>query len=302
MIPGIAITLCGMCIGLGLWWMLSTVLTPMARLEPAIERLSPGHLDLTPAQERPETDRPDLVERVGAWTERALGSRVGGLTPQRDLALLGGRRTRWWGLKTIGALAGLLVPNVSSALMTLAGGSLNLAIPFGAGLALAAVAWFVPDLKVRGEAKAARYDFSLAVAAYLQQVAILRRASYGPTDAMTKAAHLSQSWTFRRIQAALFRADLAHVPPWTALEQLSTDLDVPELEAAADIMRSAGESGAGVWPALMARSNAIRQEAMANAQGKSKSSTTAMSAPIALMAMVFFAGVVFPALMQLSAA
>lgn len=297
---GIAVIACGMAVGLGLWWMVSTVLTPMARLEPAVARLSPSRLEMAAVDLPQPTGPTSFVDRIGAWAEPTFSGRAGLTTPERDLALLGVRRTHFWGRKVIGALFGLVFPPAASALIVLAGGTMDLVLPSFVGLLLAVMGWLLPDLKVQRAAKRARYDFSLAVAAYLQQVAVLRRASYETTEAMTKAAEISQSWTFRRIQAALFRASLAHVPPWEALNQLSEDLDVPELEAAADIMRSAGESGAGVWSALVARSTAIRRQAMADTQGGSQSATTAMSAPIALMAVVFFLGVLFPALIQLS--
>ena len=54
---------------------------------------------------------------------------------------------------------------------------------------------------------------------------------------MEVAADVGDSWVFRRLGEELARSRWSGLPPWEALQALSTELGLPELAILADIMR-----------------------------------------------------------------
>lgn len=296
----LAIVTCGLLAGFGLVVIISSLLTPQPRLAPAMERLAPrrlGVVNLTGTD--PVGHHDGIVGRIGQWLSPHLSTRTGFTPPDRDLNLLGMSREQFYGEKAVLALGGLALPSVSGLLSQWLGFGLGYVLPLGAGLVMALIGWFIPDTQVSSKAGAARQDFTLAAVAYLQLVAILRRAGRGTASSMHEAAALSDSWTFKRIRTALYRAQLAQIPAWDALDELSEDMGVPALEDVANIMRSAGEDGAGVYESLVSRANSLRSKSLSSDHGSAMTATSAMSIPVATMVTLFAAALVLPALAQI---
>ena len=154
-------------------------------LRDALERLSPDH-----ARRRTHTvaAATDPTQRLGLWGMKVLPAPVWGRTPTRELAILRQPVSQFYGEKIRYALLGLAIPPLLTALFTLLGADLPFVIPVVATVGFAAVMFFLPDYNVRDDAKRARAEFSRALGAYIDLVALERLNGSGPRQAMEAAA------------------------------------------------------------------------------------------------------------------
>ena len=104
---------------------------------------------------------------------------------------------------------------------------------------------------------------------------------------------------FRRLGEELARSRWSGVPPWEALQALSTELGLPELADLGDIMRLSGQEGAQVYSNLRARSAGMRA-AMLNAElAEANEIGERMSIPMSILGVIFLAMLICPALLRL---
>lgn len=292
--PYAPLMLAGLATAAGLLLLLREWIPSQPDLGEASKRLAPSNLQLTRAQ------RPGLTTTSG-WFERAALAlhrrtpHIPGVTPdQTDLNLLGVSTAGLMTRKLLGALVGLALPVLATMTLQLAGVGVNLVIPAGVGLFFAVLGWLLPDSQLREKAGERREEFVRAALAYLQLVAIMRMANAGPHQAMMRSAEISDAWTFRRIRLELARAEWTKTPAWDALSALGEQIDVPQLADIGDIMRTAGETSAGVSDTLLARATALRDQLLSQAHAKANSATTSMAAPGALLLVVALLAIVYP--------
>lgn len=263
-----------------------------------IWRLAPAQPDLATALDRlaPERGTRDfekvdangsLPDRLGIWVQRTLPAVSLGRTPVRELAMLRIPVHRYYGEKALFFLLGVLFPPVLTALCFLFGFTPPVVLPLGASLALGVALSFLPDYNARSDAKAARVEFSHALAAYVDLVALERLSGSGTTQAMELAAEVGDSWVFQRLREELARARWSGTPPWDSLTELSVELGLPELGELADIMRLSGEEGATVYTTLRARSSSLRNALLSNELAKANADGERMSLPVAALSLVF---------------
>ncbi|MEZ0092480.1 type II secretion system F family protein [Streptacidiphilus sp. EB129] len=288
---------------------LLTGATVGAGITVAAAGLMPGRTDLGDVLSRLDANRLDVLEprrhagavtvteRLGARVLAQVGEQVLRI-PRRELELTG-RSAAWFiGKKLTTALAAMLMPMAGVALYTAAIGPPPVAIPLLGALAFAVVAWFLPDIKVRQEAAEARTEFRTAVASYLELVGLERAADAGPTESLRRAAEVGDGWVFQRIRDAIVRAELAGIPPWDGLRQLSTEIGVPELGAPADIIALAGEEGAAVYSTLQAQARSLRGQLLTDQQADANTASETMVAPVAALVILMTLYIAFPAMMR----
>ncbi|MFD0261011.1 type II secretion system F family protein [Kitasatospora indigofera] len=242
-----------------------------------------------------------VLEKLGGRLLAQVGEGVVRL-PRQELDLLGRSPAQHVGTKIGFALVGLLLPALSVAAVALAGSSLPVTVPALGGLALAVVLWLVPDINVREEAANARREFRYAIASYLELVCLERAADAGPSEALRKAADIGEGWVFSRLRDALTRAELAGIPPWVSLKQLSEELGVPELGAPADIMALAGEEGAAVYSTLQAQAASLRGVLLTDAQSEANNASEKMIIPVTALVIIMSLYIGYPAIARIMAA
>jgi Flp pilus assembly protein TadB len=273
-------------------------------------RLAPAHPDLADALQRLSPERArrsvdpgpvvaDGRQRLGVWALKRLPAAAWARTPTRELALLRIPVARFYGEKVLYAVVGLCLPPLLTALFYLLDLRLPIVIPVLATVVLAAVMFWLPDVNVRDEAKKARAEFARAVGAYIDLVALERHSGSGTRQAMEVAGDVGDSWVFRRLAEELARSRWSGLPPWEAVQALSTELGLPELADLADIMRLSGQEGAQVYSNLRARSAGMRA-AMLNAElAKANEIGERMSIPMSILGVIFLAMLICPALLRL---
>lgn len=236
-------------------------------------------------------------ERFGGWVYRRSPIPLTG-SQQRALRIRGRSVSEFYADKAVWALIGLTVPPLLTGFWALLGGTIPVSMPVIVGLAGAIAGYFVPDLMLRGEAKATRGDATSALLMYIDLVTLERLSNASSTQALHHAAALSDVPLFRQLRAALERARLEQQPPYVELRRLADDLGLPELRDLADVMQT-DESGAALSGTLRARVRELRDAnltvALREANAASEGMTVYMTIPSIIFALIFL----IPALIRL---
>ena len=285
----------GALTGLGVALLLWRLTPAHPDLADVLTRLAPHRLD---PRHDPAAGLGGGRERLGLWAIRTLPAGAWAQTPTRELAILRMPLARFYGEKVLYALVGLLIPPVLGAFFALIGLGLPPVIPVAGTLALGAVMFFLPDYNVRDDAKKARAEFTRALGAYIDLVALERNSGSGSRQAMEVAADIGDSWVFRRLTEELARSRWSGQAPWEALHALADELGLPELDDLADIMRLSGEQGAQIYSNLRARSASMRAAMLHTELAKANEVGERMSIPMSLLGVIFLAILVAPSLLR----
>lgn len=237
------------------------------------------------------------LDRLGVWAWRHLPAGWWGSPPTRELALLGIPLHRHYGKKVAYAVFGLLIVPVMSYGFTVLGWSIPLLVPTAGSLVLAGCMFVMPDVDVRTDARYARAEFTRALSAYCDLVALERLAGSGPRQAMELAADVADSWVFQRLSEELARSRWSGVAPWDALHTLSEELGLPELDDLADIMRLS-QQGSQVYANLRARSTALRAALLNDELAKANAIGQRIWVPMSLLGVVFMIMLVVPSILR----
>ncbi len=275
----------------------------VVRLMPAEPDLAEALGRLTPARGRNHTLSAASVstgkERLGVWAMKALPPAMWVRTPTRELALLRIPLARFYGDKLTFAFLGLLIPPLLAWFFGLIGLGFPVTIPALASLGLAVVMFFLPNYNAVDDARRARLEFTRALGAYIDLVALERHSGSGVRQAMEAAAEVGDSWVFTRLSEELTRSRWSGLPPWDALHTLAEELGLPELDDFADIMRLSGEEGASVYANLRARSAAMRTAMLNDEIAEANAVGERMTIPGSLLGVIFMALLVAPSLLRM---
>lgn len=287
----------GALVGLGLATVLWQLVPAQPDLASALARLAPERA--TGAGE-PVVVGAGPSDRAGIWLHRHLPLLAAGRLPRKELAVLRIPLHRYLGEKVLYALIGLLVPTLLVLAVGLAGFRLPFAVPVLFGLVLAPVMSFIPDAEVHAKAKVAREEFSRALSAFIDLVALERINSSGSTQALEAAAEIGDSWVFRRLREELARARWSGTAPWDGLGELADELGLPDLADLGDIMRLAGEQEATVYDTLRARASSLRVALLNDEHTKANAASARAVIPLASLGLIFFVLLVAPGILRLA--
>ncbi|WP_141013670.1 type II secretion system F family protein [Nocardioides sambongensis] len=287
--------LAGGLVGLGVALLIVRLAPAQPDLVDALARLGASHQ--TPI--RPPATKVHGKERVGRWAMQVLPPGLWFRTPHRELALLRIPLAHFYGDKLTFAALGLLIPPLLAWFFGLLGLGFPFVVPAFGSLALAAVMFFVPNYNAIDDARRARVEFSRALSAYIELVALERNNGSGARQAMEAAAASGDSWVFTRLSEELARSRWSGLPPWDALHTLADELGLPELDDFADIMRLSGEEGAGVYNSLRARASAMRTAMLTDEIAEANAVGERMTLPGSLLGVIFMALLVAPSLLRM---
>lgn len=261
----------------------------IARLQPTIH--ASMHLPAEPSADR-ET-------RLGRWAEQHLPGMVWGTPPVKDLALLGRTTASLYGSKIISTTLGLLLVPILSVATMMIGLPVSMPIPVVGSLGFAALMWWLPNNELRDKARKAREEFSYALGAFVEMVALERLAGATVPQALIRAADTGDSWVFQRLSATLRRTQYTGQNPWDALADLGASIDLPDLVDLADIMRLGGSDGTRVYDSLRARAATMRNATL-NAQiSRANAAGERIAVPVAGLVLVLALTLVIPAILRM---
>ena len=202
--------------------------------------------------------------------------------------------------KLLGAVAGLLVPNMVAAGLLMAG----LPLPLGAvgmlSLATAAVGFVLPDFLLRDEADRRRRAFRHTLSSYLDLVNVLLAGGAGIETALHAAADAGDGWGYQTIRLELRRARLTGQSPWDTFADLAQRLDVNELAELAASISLAGSHGARIRASLATKADTLRGHQVAETEAAAEAATERMTVPVAVLLFGFLVFIAYPAVAQIT--
>lgn len=216
--------------------------------------------------------------------------------PDADLKLLNRDPAHVLGEKVVAALLGLLLLPTLNLLLTTVGAALPWTLPAILSLVLAFGLFLVPDADIRRRASAARAEFAQALSTYIDLVALCRRGSMGPTQALDSAAAVGDSWVFLRLDEELYEAGRSGESPAYALTRLARELGIGDLGDLADIMMMTEGQGASIYSSLRARAANLRSRDNSYEQGQAAETTEKLAMPLAGLAGLFIVLLLIPAI------
>jgi hypothetical protein len=286
--------------GLGVWLVVVGMFPPRKALAEALAEA------LAPPPTNPLASVPATVlgDEEAGWAARVGRPFTGllaefGLPRSRvraDLVVLGRDPGRHLAEQATSALAGLILPPATGALLAASGINIGWEVPLWAGLGLAVAGFWAPSLGVHADAKTRRADFRHALAAFLDLVVISLAGGAGVDGAMDAAAGVGTGWSAAQLRRALTAARLARRPPWETLARLGTELDIPELSELAASVSLAGSEGAKVRASLTAKAAGLRTHELTAAEADASAATERMSLPVVALFAGFLIFIGYPAL------
>lgn len=236
------------------------------------------------------------VERLRSWWARAAVRVVTGVqdvdAARKDLAVVGMPLEEFASDKLAsGALGAVIV----------GGWLFALKVTSGPLLLMAAIAGFVgfyfqPDVRLRRRAAVRRREFVDTVTAFVGLVSVSVAGGGGIMSAMTAAAGLGDGWALERLRFVLDRAATRNESPWSALDQLGTDLGIPSLVELGGAMSLAGQAGARVSDSLAARARAARARELAERLAEEERRTEVLGVPVVVMLLAWIGFLGYPAI------
>lgn len=296
------ILLAGAVIGLGILILVLVLTPPATHAGSALARLDAARLDgrarasARGAGRRPsgEPEWRDALGRRAANGVTALGLDLAPLRP--DLAILGLTLDAFLARSVLAGVAGLLVPLVLGAVLTVAQVGVQMSVPALFAVVLAVLAAMLPAITVRSQAAARRRDFRHVVGSFLDLVAMSLAGGRGVPEALQGASELSDGWAMVRIRDTLVAARLRGETPWAALGALGEELRIDELRDLAAALALVAEDGAKVRDSLSARAGSMRRRELAEAEGKAGEKSESMLVAQLLLAVGFLVFLIYPAI------
>ena len=297
MITGIQLAiLSGATLAAGIALMLWRLVPAPTHLGDAIARLRPTLLDITTHD---SAHKPDTETRIGDWALKHVPAVAWGSVPERDLAILQRTSTSFYGSKITAATIGLIIGPLLTLAAMAVGVDVPFAIPVIGSLGLGAVMWLMPGAEVRDKARRARAEFSYALGAFVEMLALERLSGSGVPQALQRAADIGDSWAFQRIAATLKRTEYTGRNPWDALEDLGKELDLTDLVDLADIMRLAGADGTQIYGSLRARAAAMRNALLTSHIAAANRAGERIAIPVGLLVIVLSIALITPAFLRM---
>jgi Flp pilus assembly protein TadB len=243
----------------------------------------------------------DEFDRIGS-TARRLVESLGYDTERhhQELELVGRTPERHAFDKLLGAVAGLLVPNLAAAALVVMGIPAPLGLIAIFSLVTAVAGFLLPDMLLRDEADKRRRAFRHTLSSYLDLVNVLLAGGAGIETALHAAADAGDGWGYQTIRAELRRARLTGQSPWDTFAQLDARLGINELAELAASVSLAGSHGARIRASLAAKADTLRGHQVAETEAAAEAATERMTVPVAVLLFGFLVFIAYPAVVQIT--
>jgi tight adherence protein C len=252
--------------------------------------------------------RPQALSGNGSRVSRRVGNVLARFCAEQgwefpslraNLALVGKSFESYLAAKVLLAIFGLLLGPLLLALLSIGGVQLSFAAPLWAGLLLATVFFFLPDLELRQKVDRRRRDFRHAIGAFLDLVAMNLAGGRGVPEALMSASEVGSGWAMWRIKDALTNARIIGQTPWQALGALGEEVRIDELRDLSAALSLVAEDGAKVRESLATRAASLRRRELAELQGQAGERSQSMLVAQMLLAVAFLVFLIYPAVRTL---
>jgi tight adherence protein C len=231
-----------------------------------------------------------IVEAVGHDTSTRLRS---------ELELVERTPERHAFDKLLGAVAGLLVPNLAAVALTLGDDHARRCHrrPVARHRRRRV---HPPRLPAARRGRKRRRAFRHALSSYLDLVNVLLAGGAGIETALHAAADAGDGWGYQTIRSELRRARLTGQSPWDTFAGLADRLGVNELAELAASVSLAGSHGARIRASLAAKADTLRGHQIAETEAAAEAATERMTVPVAVLLFGFLVFIAYPAIAQIT--
>jgi tight adherence protein C len=245
-----------------------------------------------------DTQRPAGLETAAYRLLRSMGFTV---TRQGQALRLSDRSEQRHALdRLVGAVGGLLGPNLIGVALVVAGIGIPVGLPVVVSFATMIGGFMLPELTVKDTAEKRRRAFRHALSAYLDLVNVLLAGGAGIETALYAAAEAGDGWGFATIRSALQRARLTGRSPWETFAMLGDELGVSELAELSASVSLAGSHGARIRQSLAAKADTLRGHQIAETESEAEAATERMTIPVAVLLFGFLVFIAYPAVAQIT--
>ena len=292
-----AALIAGAVLGLGMFLLVLALIPGRPSLARRLAAFDAAHLPAARARRLPaDGGESRVIRRVGTMLARFCAEQGWEFPSLRaNLALVGKSFESYLASKLLLAAFGLLLGPLLLAALTLGGVRLPFAVPVWAGLLLATVFFFLPDLELKQKVDKRRRDFRHAIGAFLDLVAMNLAGGRGVPEALMSASEIGTSEAMRRIRDALINARIIGQTPWQALGALGEEVRIDELRDLSAALSLVAEDGAKVRESLATRAASLRRRELAELQGQAGERSQSMLVAQMLLAGAFLIFLIYPA-------
>jgi tight adherence protein C len=153
----------------------------------------------------------------------------------------------------------------------------------------------LPVFGLLRRARERRRHFRVIMSSFVDLVVLSLAGGVGVEGALFSASQVTGDWTARRIARSLATAQDKGQSPWSALNDLGTQVGVPELVELSSTLELAGTEGARVRQSLQARADSFRRHEQAEAESTANAMTERLFLPGSLLLFGFLLFIGYPA-------
>ena len=201
--------------------------------------------------------------------------------------------------KIVLGFGGIVAPQVAAAALLVLGVRTGV-LPAGVSLGLGALGYLWPSLRLRRGERASHQDARGSVLTLFDLITLERLANQSAISSLHRASQLSDALVFRRVRLAADRARLEQRAPWTDLDTLAAELDLPEISDLVDVLQL-DEQGAALSGSLRARVRELRDAQLMREKLQAQRDSEAMTIWMVIPSLVLGALLIAPPLLRLMA-
>jgi tight adherence protein C len=287
----------GAALGLGMFLLVLALIPGRPSLARQLAAFDAAYPSATRARGVPgDHGESRTVRRLGTMLARFCAEQGWEFPSLRaNLALVGKSFESYLAAKLLLAIFGLLLGPFLLAALALGGVRLPFAVPVWAGLLLAMIFFFLPDLELKQKVDKRRRDFRHAIGAFLDLVAMNLAGGRGVPEALMSASEIGTGWAMWRIRDSLTSTRIIGQTPWQALGVLGEEVRIDELRDLSAALSLVAEDGAKVREPLTARAAGLRRRELAELQGQAGERSQSMLVAQMLLAGAFLIFLIYPA-------
>lgn len=283
----------GILATLGVWLVVTGWRQPRPTLAASVRRINRTP---APIEQLRAAGSSDLVARLGELGAQSafVRQRIGSLSALR---IIGRPFAVHVGYLIVGGIAGLLIPSIALALLSLTGiVSLGVFIPVGLSLLAGALVPTVIHSAAIADADEIRIDLRHQLSAYLDMMTMLLAGNAGHEGALQQAADAGDGLLFRQLRKRMREVATTGHSLVHALSLVADDFELTELEQVAAAAALSAAEGAPVAKTLAAKCSTLRSTLAADDEGKARVRNDKVTPPLVGMAVLFMALLIYPAL------
>ncbi len=213
----------------------------------------------------------------------------------KHLITIGRSQEEHANIKILTAALGAIILLAFYAIFSLGGVvSFNPIIAILAVLIGTPIGFILPDNVLKSRALKLRLEFDSAFYSWLDVVSQYLSTGEEASNAMVKAASLSQTWPFKLLYSSLSLAQLRTMPVYVGLENLAHERGLENLNNLKEALKLSSDHGIEISNTLRSFIQSYRDQSIIDAETKVKSFAEQAALPLGMVVLAFLILIAYP--------